>query len=80
MKLTTALAIEYPSNVDVPLPNSSITTRDLRVAYLSIVAVSSISTKKVDLPSRIRSEAPILVNTLSKSVILQDSAGTKQPT
>ena len=57
----TECAIEYPSNVEVPRPNSSMITRLLDVARSSIALVSSNSTKKVDLFSRIRSDAPILV-------------------
>ena len=42
--------------------------------------VSSISTKKVDFPSKILSCAPILVNILSTGVNINFSAGTKHPT
>jgi len=65
--------------VEVPLPNSSIIASDLLVPYAKIVFVSSISTKKVLLPSRILSEAPSLVNILSIEVKIIFSAGTKQP-
>jgi hypothetical protein len=45
----------------VPLPSSSIIANDLDDPLLIIETVSSISTKKVLLPSRILSLAPILV-------------------
>ena len=77
--LRTAWAIEYPSKVDVPLPSSSTMASEFLVAYLRIVSVSSISMKKVLFPSRILSEAPILVNTLSTGVSTHLSAGTKHP-
>jgi hypothetical protein len=50
--------------------------RDLKVANLRMLLVSSISTKKVDLPSRIRSEAPNLVKIRSTGVRIHLEAGT----
>jgi hypothetical protein len=60
----------------VPLPNSSTIASDLKVPNLRILLVSSISTKKVDLPSSILSEAPSLVNILSVGVSTHFFAGT----
>jgi hypothetical protein len=77
--LKTALAIEYPSKVDVPLPSSSIITNDLFDPYYKIFLVSSISTKKVLFPSKILSNAPNLVNILSTGVKWNFFAGTKHP-
>jgi hypothetical protein len=44
-----------------------------------MLLVSSISTKKVDLPSSILSEAPNLVKIRSTGVKVNESQGTKQP-
>jgi hypothetical protein len=77
--LKTALAIEYPSKVDVPLPSSSIITNDLFDPYYKIFLVSSISTKNVLFPSKILSNAPNLVNILSTGEKWNFSAGTKHP-
>jgi hypothetical protein len=77
--LKTELAMEYPSNVEVPLPSSSRIARDLDVPYYKMFFVSSISTKNVLLPSKIRSEAPNRVKILSQGVNTNFSAGTKQP-
>ena len=44
-----------------------------------MLAVSFISTIKVDSPREILSEAPTLVNILSTSPIFADAAGTKLP-
>ena len=63
--LITPKAIDIPSNVEVPLPSSSIIIKDFYVASLIIVRAYYISMKKVDLPSESLSLAPILVNTLS---------------
>lgn len=79
IKRKTEAASAYPSNVDVPRPNSSNTANDFLVAYFRIYFVSSISTKKVLLFSKILSEAPIRVKILSNMVILQLQAGTKHP-
>jgi len=68
--------MEKPSKVEVPLPSSSTMARDLKVANLSMLLVSSISTKKVDFPSRIRSEAPSLVKIRSTGVRIHFEAGT----
>ena len=61
-------------------PNSSRITRLLPVAWWRMFAVSLSSTKNVDCPARIRSEAPTLVKILSNGVRCASSAGTKQPT
>lgn len=61
-------------------PNSSRITRLLLVAWWRIFAVSLSSTKNVDCPARIRSDAPTLVKILSSGVRCASSAGTKQPT
>jgi hypothetical protein len=45
----------------VPLPNSSISTKEWLVADLSIVTLSSISLMKVEMPLICISEAPTLV-------------------
>ncbi len=50
-------------------------TKEFFVAYSTIVFVSSSSTKKVLLFSKILSLAPILVKTLSTIVSLHDYAG-----
>lgn len=65
--------------VDVPLPSSSIITKLFLVASSQIALVSSSSTKKVDLFSRILSDFPNLVNTLSTTLRVHSFAATKQP-
>jgi hypothetical protein len=75
----TAYAIEYPSKVDVPLPNSSTIANERFVACYKICLVSSISIKKVLLPSRILSDAPSLVKIRSTGVRIHFSAGTMHP-
>jgi len=55
------------------------TTKLFGVAKSSIAFVSSNSTKKVDLFSKIRSDAPILVKIRSTGDIWQEEACTKQP-
>ena len=69
-----------PSNVAVPLPNSSKITNDFSVAFFRIEAVSSNSTMNVLWPSRILSDAPKRVKTRSTGCKVQDFALTKQPT
>lgn len=51
-------------------------TRLCRVASSQIAFVSSSSTKNVDLFSRILSEAPMRVNTLSTILMVHSLAGT----
>ncbi len=75
----TAHAIEIPSKVDVPLPISSSIISEFLVAFFKILAVSTISTIKVDSPRERLSLAPTLVKILSSSGISAISAGTKQP-
>ena len=55
-------------------------TSDRLVAWLRISAVSSISTANVDLPSMMRSAAPIRVMMQSIGVRRADWTGTSQPT
>ena len=55
-------------------------TSDRLVAWLRISAVSSISTANVDLPSMMRSAAPIRVMMRSIGVRRADWTGTLQPT
>jgi hypothetical protein len=54
-------------------------TRELRVAQERIMDVSASSTKNVDCPARMRSEAPTRVKTRSTGVRRQLSAGTYAP-
>ena len=54
-----------PSNVEVPLPNSSIMANDFDVPCNSTLLVYYISMKNVLFPNSNRSDAPILVNTRS---------------
>ena len=68
-----------PSNVAVPLPNSSSITSDLSVAFFRIEAVSSSSTMNVLWPSRILSDAPKRVNTRSTGCKVQDFAFHEAP-
>lgn len=49
------------NNPSLPRPSSSRMTRERGVAWPRMLAVSASSTKKVDCPCRIRSEAPTLV-------------------
>ena len=77
--LRTAKAMATPSNVEVPLPNSSKITSECFVANLAILAVSSISMKKVLLFYKRLSLAPIRVKILSTIESLQLLAGTKHP-
>lgn len=65
--------------MDVPRPNSSIIINELLVPCLTALLVSSISIKKVDLPSTSLSLAPIRVNILSTIDNLHLEAGTKHP-
>ena len=68
-----------PSYVEVPLPSSSIITREFLVASFTMLRVSCISTKKVDFFSIILSLAPILVNILSTGDKINPEHGTKHP-
>ena len=56
---TTAEAIATPSNVEVPRPNSSKITKEFELASCKMVEVSESSTKKVDWPSKMLSDAPM---------------------
>ena len=71
-----ALAIAVPSNVDVPLPSSSMITNERLVAPRTAAEVSASSTKNVDCPHRILSEAPRRVKIRSTGVSAHLSAGT----
>ena len=75
----TAQAIERPSSVLVPRPTSSIMTRDFLVAERSILAVSVISTRKVDSPRARLSEAPTRQKILSTRPSRALEQGTKEP-
>jgi len=55
------------------------TTSDDDVALRRIVDVSNISTINVDCPSKMLSEAPILVKIASAGDIRNDCAGTNEP-
>src|SRR5690606_17943085 len=68
-----------PSKVLVPRPISSIRMRLLAERLLRMLAVSFISTIKVDSPDEMLSEAPTRVNNLSITPIVADDAGTKLP-
>ena len=74
-----AAIFDIPSYVDVPLPISSKIIKLLLDKLLTMLAVSFISTIKVDSPELILSDAPTLVKILSKIPISAFSAGTKQP-
>ena len=76
---STALAIESPSNVDVPLPISSRMSRLRIVAFCKMVATSTISTMNVLCPYATSSDAPMRVKIRSVIAILADAAGTKLP-
>ena len=71
--------MDRPSKVEVPRPISSRITRDLRVALRRMLAVSVISTMKVDWPLARSSEAPTRVKMRSISGIFASRAGTKEP-
>ena len=58
MNSATAHAMLKPSNVAVPRPISSSTTKLFEVAPLRMCDVSCISTMKVDWPRAMLSEAP----------------------
>jgi len=73
---STAFAIAKPSNVDVPLPSSSIMIKECLSALVIIFLVSSNSKKNVLLSSRILSVAPILVKILLTKDNWHDYAGT----
>ncbi len=79
MKRAAAQASERPSKVLVPRPISSIRIRLSAVALFRIVAVSFISTMKVERPRLTSSAAPIRVKIRSTGPISADSAGTKLP-
>ena len=71
-----AQAKESPSKVLVPRPTSSISTRLWGVALWRMLAVSVISTMKVERPLAKSSDAPMRVKILSMGPISALSAGT----
>ena len=70
----------YPSKVEVPLPSSSRTTKLSGVAWRRMDAVSAHSTRNVDSPVMMRSDAPSRVKIRSARVKQQAAAGTLHPT
>ena len=74
-----AQAMERPSKVLVPRPISSRSTRLRGVALRRMLAVSIISTMKVEMPRERRSLAPTRVKMRSTTPMWADSAGTKEP-
>ena len=68
-----------PSKVLVPRPISSINTKLLDVALCKIVAVSIISTIKVECPADKSSFAPMRVKIRSNWPMVADCAGIKEP-
>src|SRR5919108_749881 len=76
---TTAHAMARPSNVEVPRPTSSSSTRLRDVRLLRIDAVSTISTRNVDWPRARLSWAPTRVNRRSIRPSRAERAGTKAP-
>ena len=79
MYSTAAQAMDRPSKVDVPRPTSSSINRLLGVANLRMVAISLISTMKVDCPPYRSSDAPMRVKMRSVSAMSAASVGTKDP-
>lgn len=74
-----AQAIPNPSDVDVPLPNSSIIIKESGLAVFNIQLASSISLMKVLIPFVYTSLAPTLViiaSIIGTTAVVQ---GTKQP-
>lgn len=51
MSFNTEYAIDIPSNVEVPLPNSSIIAKERGVPFTKTLLVSYISMKNVLLPN-----------------------------
>ncbi|MNP43812.1 hypothetical protein D3C76_1376550 [compost metagenome] len=74
-----AQASDRPSKVLVPRPTSSISTRLRSVALCRMLAVSLISTMKVERPPARSSEEPMRVKMRSTSDSSQRAAGTKLP-
>ena len=72
-------ARESPSKVLVPRPTSSIRTRLCSEALFRMLAVSSISTMKVERPPARSSEAPMREKTRSTGPRVAVRAGTKLP-
>ncbi len=68
-----------PSKVAVPRPTSSRITRLSALAWWRMLAVSIISTMKVDSPRARSSEAPTRVKIRSTTPSRTLSAGTKLP-
>ena len=75
----TAQAMETPSKVEVPRPISSRMTRLRSVALFMMLAVSFISTMRVERPVARSSEAPTRVKMRSTMPMRAASAGTKLP-
>ena len=75
-----AQASDSPSKVLVPRPTSSISTSERGVALWRMLAVSVISTIKVERPPARSSEEPMRVNMRSSGDSRARSAGTKLPT
>ncbi len=63
----------------MPRPTSSRITSERGVAWWRMLAVSVISTMKVDSPRASMSDAPTRVKMRSVSPMVADAAGTKQP-
>ena len=74
-----AQASDSPSKVLVPRPISSMRTRECSVALCRMLAVSSISTMKVERPPARSSEAPMREKMRSTGPISALSAGTNEP-
>ena len=74
-----AQAKDKPSKVLVPRPTSSINTKLCAVALCKILAVSVISTIKVERPEARSSDAPMRVKMRSIGPILAALAGTAEP-
>ena len=68
-----------PSYVLVPLPNSSMITKEFWVAFFKMDAVSNISIMKVDTPFNWESPAPTRHNIASTTATVASSHGTKHP-
>ena len=74
-----AHASDKPSKVAVPRPTSSRITNDRGVAWWRMLAVSVISTMKVDSPRANMSDAPTRVKMRSVRPITASVAGTNDP-
>ena len=74
-----AQARASPSKVLVPRPTSSSTTKDRGLALFKMLAISSISTMKVEALRAMSSAAPMRVNTRSTTPMRASAAGTNEP-